>query len=66
MQEHPMKTMRAGQTNEINPDSGEWVFVDPGFSQAARSCGFLLADGDPQLLTFSDLTNARNGVGLAL
>jgi len=53
-----MKTIRAGRTNDIDPNSGEWVFVDPGFSQSARSCGFLLADGDPQRLTFSDLTNA--------
>lgn len=50
-----MPGIRAGRTNEAHPDSGEWVFVDPGFAQdKSRSCG-LLASGQPQSVTFSDL-----------
>lgn len=48
--------IRAGHINEVNKNSGFWVFVDMGFSQKSRSCGILLHDEfDPREITFSAL-----------
>jgi len=49
------QTIRAGSMQELNKDSGQWVFVDLGFSQNARSCGLLLHDDNPSDLSFSEL-----------
>ncbi len=46
--------IRAGTIEEVHRDSGEWVFVDIGFAVAARSCGVLVGDGEPELLTFGE------------
>jgi hypothetical protein len=47
--------IRAGLPFEANPTSGEWVFVDLGFAQAAKSCGLLVGDGKPREVSFSQL-----------
>ena len=47
--------IRAGLTSEANQTSGEWVFVDLGFAQAAKSCGLLVGDGKPIEMEFSQL-----------
>lgn len=47
--------IRAGLTTEGNRTSGEWIFVDLGFAQAAKSCGLLLGDGKPKEVSFSQL-----------
>ena len=52
-----MTYIRAGRTNEATPDSGEWVFVDVGFSKESSSCGVLSGEGDPEQLTFSETKN---------
>lgn len=41
--------------SEAHRESGEWVFVDVGFSNASKSCGLLVHDGAPIELTFADL-----------
>jgi hypothetical protein len=47
--------IHAGKIEELKSDSGEWIFVDIGFAQRSRSCGFLLGNGNPVEMTFSDL-----------
>ena len=47
--------MRAGTVGEIRRDSGEWIFVDLGFSRSGRTCGILRGDEDPEAVTFGDL-----------
>ncbi len=46
--------IRAGHINEINTDSGNWVFLDIGFANKAKSCGLLFGDGSPTEVTFND------------
>jgi hypothetical protein len=41
MFEEAKPVIRAGRVEEIHPDSGEWVYVDIGFSAKSESCGFL-------------------------
>jgi len=50
-----MSHIRAGRVEEAIHSSGEWAFIDPGFSRNAKSCGFLVEDGHPVPLTFADL-----------
>ena len=47
--------VRAGTPAEVNRYSGEWVFVDLGFAEKAKSCGLLLGDGKPEEVSFSQL-----------
>lgn len=47
--------IRAGVFAEANRRSGEWVFVDLGFAEKAKSCGLLLGDGSPEEVSFSGL-----------
>lgn len=49
-----MGNIRAGAVAEAVPSSGDWVFVDLGFSQKSKSCGLLLQDGNPERLTFAE------------
>ena len=50
-----MSTIRAALTHEATRTSAEWVFVDLGFAQNAKSCGLLVGDGKPRDLSFSEL-----------
>jgi hypothetical protein len=45
----------AGLPQDVCPESGEWLFVDVGFSSEKKSCG-VLGDDDaaPNVLTFAD------------
>lgn len=52
----PEHMIRAGTLSECDRNSGEWVFVDLGFSNNKRSCGMLIHDGEPAELRFSELT----------
>lgn len=36
-------------------ESGEWIFVDIGFSRDSRSCGIAVGDSEPQCLRFGEL-----------
>lgn len=47
--------IRAGDPSEACQKSGEWVFVDLGFSKAAKSCGLLIGNGEPKEVSFSQL-----------
>lgn len=50
-----MLIVRAGHITEATPESGEWVFVDPGFSSKAKSCGLLTPNSEPIQITFAQL-----------
>lgn len=50
-----MPPIRAGHVAEASPQSGEWVFVDPGFASKSRSCSLLESHGVPARFTFSEL-----------
>jgi hypothetical protein len=58
-----MSKIRAGLMSEATPQSGDWVFVDPGFSARSRSCGLLEPGGLPELLTFGDLKSRLVAIG---
>ncbi|MBL3601127.1 MAG: hypothetical protein JMN25_14880 [gamma proteobacterium endosymbiont of Lamellibrachia anaximandri] len=46
--------IRAGSIKEVTPESGNWVFIDIGFANKAKSCGLLFGDGVPTEITFND------------
>jgi hypothetical protein len=45
--------IRAGIVEEINWESGSWIFLDIGFSNKSSSCGILFGDGDPYETQFN-------------
>jgi hypothetical protein len=47
--------MAAGLPQDVCPESGEWLYVDVGFSSKRKSCG-VLGDDDaaPEVLTFAE------------
>lgn len=47
--------IRAGIADEANRHSGEWVFVDLGFAEKAKSCGLLIGNGEAEEVSFSRL-----------
>lgn len=47
--------IRAGTAEEAFKCSGQWIFVDVGFSERSKSCGLLQDDMQPEALTFSEL-----------
>jgi len=47
--------MFAGEAHQIHKASGEWAFVDVGFSREGKTGGFLIGDQQPVRLTFSEL-----------
>ena len=47
--------IRAGCYEELVKPSGEWLFIDIGFSSKKKSCGFLKGKGCPDVVTFGDL-----------
>jgi hypothetical protein len=47
--------IHAGILTDVYRTSGEWVFVDLGFAQTAKSCGLLVGDGEPKEVSFSQL-----------
>ena len=49
--------IRSGQVNEVNWDSGSWVFLDVGFSNNSKSCGLLIGDNTPIGLRFGEVLN---------
>jgi hypothetical protein len=46
--------MEAGLPEYVCPESGEWLFVDIGFSSKRRSCGLVCNDDTPKALTFAE------------
>ena len=46
--------IQAGQRSQIEWGDGNWVFLDIGFSNQARSCGLLLGDAFAVSLQFGD------------
>ena len=44
-----------GTVDLAHRDSGEWIFVDIGFSRASRSCGIAIGDSEPQAVCFGEL-----------
>jgi hypothetical protein len=48
--------LRAGAPQEVQRSSGDWIFVDLGFSAKDATCGFLKGDSQPEALRFSAAT----------
>jgi hypothetical protein len=48
-----LSVLRAGKPSEVEPNSGEWLFIDVGFSSNGKSCGVLSGAGTAESLTFS-------------
>ena len=44
-----------GTRDTASRDSGEWVFVDIGFSKDSKSCGIAVGDSDPCDIRYDDL-----------
>src|SRR5437870_7573458 len=51
---HSSMRLRAGLPEDIRPESGEWLFVDVGFSNKGRTCGVLGGDGASVAVTFAE------------
>ena len=47
--------IRAGTVDEIIQESGDWLFVDVGFSSKKKSCGVLKNSGYPCTMKFGSL-----------
>jgi hypothetical protein len=48
--------IQAGAVTDIRPESGEWLFVDVGFSSAGKTCGVLSGTNAPECVTFGELS----------
>ncbi len=46
--------IRAGKINEVNSESGSWVYIDIGFSNKSKSCGLLFGNGEPEEVLFNE------------
>ena len=44
-----------GTREAASRDSGEWVFVDIGFSQKSKTCGIAIGDSKPHVILYGDL-----------
>ena len=47
--------MRAGTVEEVNRESGDWLFVDIGFSRSDATCGVAKGDEHPRVVKFHEL-----------
>ncbi|HMV54588.1 MAG TPA: hypothetical protein PLX20_11875 [Rhodocyclaceae bacterium] len=47
--------IHAGTKANANRFTGDWIFVDIGFAEKASSCGLLVGDGTPEVISFSRL-----------
>ncbi len=57
---------RAGNVSELRKDSGDWIFVDIGFSATRPSCGVAKNSEGPQSFTFGktvDYLKAEVAIG---
>ena len=54
--------MRSGSIMELGRSSGDWAFVDVGFSREGKTLGFLLNDEKPRELTSHELQEELLGV----
>jgi hypothetical protein len=50
-------TIEAGLPQDVCPESGEWLYVDVGFSSERKSCGVLADDDAPKVLTFAEASD---------
>lgn len=55
--------IRAGDPEQVRIDSGEWLFIDMGFSSNGKSCGFLGSDNLAASLTFSEASKRIASAG---
>ena len=53
--------IRAGHVSQLNKDSGDWIFVDIGFSSTGSSCGVLKNCGEPRTMKFGELVDYLSG-----
>ena len=58
-----MPDVRAGSIGDLDRDSGTWVFVDVGFAREGKTGGLLVHDGEPRVLTFSQLKTELTKLG---
>ena len=49
--------IRAGTVEALREDSGDWLFVDVGFSSTDKSCGVLKNNEEPKTMKFGHLVN---------
>ena len=47
----------AGTIDDLDPESGDWLFVDIGFSSTDKSCGVLKNEEEPKTMKFGCLVN---------
>ena len=56
-QGYPGPMIVPGDRGLARRDSGQWVFVDIGFSQGRRSCGIAIDDSKPRDVRYGDLVS---------
>lgn len=56
-QRHPAPMIVPGVRGQARRDSGQWVFVDIGFSAYSKSCGIAIGDSQPRNVHYSDLAS---------
>ncbi|MDE0343954.1 MAG: helix-turn-helix transcriptional regulator [Deltaproteobacteria bacterium] len=56
-QRHLATTIVPGIRDQARRDSGQWVFVDIGFSAHSKSCGIAIGDTQPRNVRYSDLVS---------
>ena len=50
--------IETGKKSQIKWSQGNWIFLDIGFAQGKNhSCGFLVGDGNPEKIQFSETRN---------
>jgi hypothetical protein len=54
--------IRSGHISELCKGSGQWVFVDPGFSEKRETCGLLVDEKEAIEITFCKLIQEIRGI----
>lgn len=55
---HPATEIVPGVRSQARRDSGQWVFVDIGFSGHSKTCGIAIGDSQPRDVHYSDLASS--------
>ena len=56
-QRHPGTMIVPGVRDQARRDSGQWVFVDIGFSGHSKTCGIAIGDSQPRDVRYGDLAS---------
>lgn len=54
-------TIKAGKKEDVLWSPDEWIFIDIGFSNNKKSCGYLVGDNEPENLRYGEMVRRLLG-----